>query len=197
MKLISVIIAWCSCKGHGRSQLLFMAYTAHAFAEAPIKQIRLQKLVKCIPIPSSRHFPHLITYTSEPPSLQPFLYPSRPSASPSLSAVQPTFMPKMIWTWEILSNREQVRQELLCNQSSSLQWENILAFNLCVARWGYQDPAYFCWGVGNGMHYTHFYTPRYIWWWRSPNSIARLSGICLLNRKSAWDVWDNFKMTFL
>lgn len=148
MKLISVIIAWCSCKGHGRSQLLFMAYTAHAFAEAPIKQIRLQKLVKCIPIPSPRHFLHLITDISEPPSLQPFLYPSQPSVSPFLSAVLPTSVPKKIWTWEIFPNREGVLQELLCNRSSSLQWENVLAFNLCVARWDYQVPTYFCWDVG-------------------------------------------------
>lgn len=50
MKLISVIIAWCSCKGPGRSHLLLMAYAAHAFAGAPIKQTGLQKLVRCTPI---------------------------------------------------------------------------------------------------------------------------------------------------
>lgn len=196
MKLISVIIAWCSCKGHGRSQLLFMAYTAHAFAEAPIKQIRLQKLVKCIPIPSPRHFLHLITDISEPPSLQPFLYPSQPSVSPFLSAVLPTSVPKKIWTWEIFPNREGVLQELLCNRSSSLQWENISLQFVC-GQMGLSSPNLFLLRCWHSMHYTHFYTPGYIWWWRSLSSTAWLSGIRLLSRKSAWDVWDNFEMTFL
>lgn len=51
MKLISVIIAWCSCKGPGRSHLLLMAYAACAFAGVPIKQTGLQKLVRCTPVP--------------------------------------------------------------------------------------------------------------------------------------------------
>jgi len=50
MKLISVIIAWCSCKSPGRSHLLFMVYTAHVFAGAPTKQTGLQKLVRCTPV---------------------------------------------------------------------------------------------------------------------------------------------------
>lgn len=56
MKLISVIIAWCSCKGPGRSHLLLMAYVS----PVPLQEFLLSKqgfksLSDALQFPSSPH----------------------------------------------------------------------------------------------------------------------------------------------
>lgn len=127
MKLISVIIAWCSCKGPGRSHLLLMAYAACVFARAPIKQTELQKLVRhfCSPPPHTtvKSTPFLpsdifLTDIREPLSPSPLPCTSELSPSPFLSAVLPIALPRETQTREVLHKTSVVQGNRTENESS-------------------------------------------------------------------------------